>query len=157
MRCPFCNHNDTKVTDSRAADEGVSIRRRRECTQCGKRFTTYETVEEIPLMVVKRNGRRELFDRDKVLKGLLRSCNKRTVSTERLEEMAASVERGLQNELDREVTTERIGERILAELREVDQVAYVRFASVYRQFDNIDSFMEELKQLKKTEAKRKKG
>ena len=140
MRCPYCQHTDTKVTDSRTTDEGNSIRRRRECINCGRRFTTYEIIEEVPLMVLKKNGRRELFDRGKLLNGLLRSCDKRTVPMSVMEQ----------------VTTDRIGELVLQQLKDIDQVAYVRFASVYRKFDNIDSFMEELKALKKLDAKKPK-
>ena len=142
MRCPYCQHTDTKVTDSRTTDEGNSIRRRRECINCGRRFTTYEIIEEVPLMVLKKNGRRELFDRGKLLNGLLRSCDKRTVPMSVMEQVV--------NDVD------RIGELVLQQLKDIDQVAYVRFASVYRKFDNIDSFMEELKALKKLDSKKPK-
>lgn len=154
MRCPYCQHTDTKVTDSRATDEGNSIRRRRECIRCGRRFTTYEVIEEVPLMVVKRNGRRELFDRGKLLNGLLRSCDKRTVPLQAMEQVVTEVERQIRNELEQEVSTERIGELVLEQLRDIDQVAYVRFASVYRKFDNIDSFMKELEHLKAIRQKK---
>ncbi|MCF0155132.1 MAG: transcriptional repressor NrdR [Veillonella sp.] len=153
MRCPYCQNTDTKVTDSRTTDEGNSIRRRRECNSCGRRFTTYEVVEEVPLMVLKRSGRRELFDRGKLLNGLLRSCDKRTVPMETMEEVVNEVERQIRNEINQEVTTDRIGELVLEQLRDIDQVSYVRFASVYRKFDNIDSFMEELNKLKKMSEK----
>ena len=156
MRCPYCQHTDTKVTDSRTTDEGNSIRRRRECINCGRRFTTYEIIEEVPLMVMKKNGRRELFDRGKLLNGLLRSCDKRTVPMSVMEQVANDVERDIRNEINQEVTTDRIGELVLQQLKDIDQVAYVRFASVYRKFDNIDSFMEELKALKKLDAKKPK-
>ena len=156
MRCPYCQHTDTKVTDSRTTDEGNSIRRRRECINCGRRFTTYEIIEEVPLMVLKKNGRRELFDRGKLLNGLLRSCDKRTVPMYVMEQVVNDVERDIRNEINQEVTTDRIGELVLQQLKDIDQVAYVRFASVYRKFDNIDSFMEELKALKKLDAKKPK-
>lgn len=148
MRCPFCQQTDTKVTDSRTTDDSNSIRRRRECNHCGRRFTTYEVVEEVPLMVIKRSGRRELFDRGKLLNGLLRSCDKRTVSTETMEEVVNEVECQIRNENLEEVTTDHLGELVLDQLRDIDQVSYVRFASVYRKFDNIDSFMDELNKLK---------
>ena len=148
MRCPFCQHTDTKFTDSRTTDDSNSIRRRRECNHCGRRFTTYEVVEEVPLMVIKRSGRRELFDRGKLLNGLLRSCDKRTVSTETMEEVVNEVECQIRNENLEEVTTDHLGELVLDQLRDIDQVSYVRFASVYRKFDNIDSFMDELNKLK---------
>lgn len=147
MRCPFCKSPDTKVTDSRATDDGKAIRRRRECQHCGRRFTTYEMVEEVPLVVVKRDGSRELFDRNKILNGLLRACNKRMVTRHQLDDMVESVERKIRNTLLPEVSSERIGELVLDELRNVDEVAYIRFASVYRQFADLDSFMAELKHL----------
>ncbi len=150
MRCPYCQHTDTKVTDSRTTDEGNSIRRRRECINCGRRFTTYEIIEEVPLMVAKKNGRREL------LNGLLRSCDKRTVPMSVMEEVVNNVERDIRNEVNQEISTDRIGELVLQQLKDIDQVAYVRFASVYRKFDNIDSFMAELKALKKLDAKKAK-
>lgn len=156
MRCPYCQHTDTKVTDSRTTDEGNSIRRRRECINCGRRFTTYEIIEEVPLMVAKKNGRRELFDRGKLLNGLLRSCDKRTVPMAVMEEVVNNVERDIRNEVNQEISTDRIGELVLQQLKDIDQVAYVRFASVYRKFDNIDSFMAELKALKKLDAKKAK-
>lgn len=157
MKCPYCQHDDTKVTDSRATDDGKSIRRRRECIACQKRFTTYEMVEEAPLTVVKRSGRREHFDRNKLLQGLLRSCDKSSISRNTIDEIVGNVERQMRNELTGEVTTESIGELVLEYLRDIDQVAYVRFASVYRKFDNVDSFMEELKYLKKLRNKKAKG
>ncbi len=151
MRCPYCQHTDTKVTDSRATDEGNSIRRRRECIACGKRFTTYEVIEEMPLMVLKKSGRKELFDRGKLLNGLLRSCDKRTIPLQDMEQVVNEVEAKLRNEFDQEVTTERIGELVLEQLKDLDQIAYVRFASVYRKFDNIESFMKELEHLRDIE------
>lgn len=147
MRCPFCKSDETKVTDSRATDDGKAIRRRRECQRCGKRFTTYEMVEEVPLVVIKRDGQRELFDRNKILNGLLRACNKRMVTRQQLDEMVTNVERKIRNALVQEVASEKIGELVLDELRTVDEVAYIRFASVYRQFADLDSFMAELNRL----------
>lgn len=147
MRCPFCKSAETKVTDSRATDDGKAIRRRRECQHCGKRFTTYEMVEEVPLVVIKRDGQRELFDRNKILNGLLRACNKRMVTRQQLDEMVTNVERKIRNALVQEVASEKIGELVLDELRTVDEVAYIRFASVYRQFADLDSFMAELNRL----------
>lgn len=149
MRCPFCNCDDTKVTDSRATDDGKAIRRRRECLACGKRFTTYEMVEEVPLVVIKKNGMRELFDRNKILNGLLRASNKQTISRKQLEDVVTSVERTIRNSLAQEVESVRIGELVLDELRHIDEVAYIRFASVYREFADLDSFMAELKRLMK--------
>lgn len=149
MKCPFCQYLDTRVTDSRAADDGDSIRRRRECIECKKRFTTYETREVAPLVILKKSGRREQFDRAKLLKGILRSCDKRCVPVKKMEEIVAKVEKQLRNELKGEVKSEQIGELVLNELKDIDQVAYVRFASVYRKFENIDSFKEELDYLKK--------
>lgn len=147
MRCSFCQSPDTKVTDSRSTDEGNTIRRRRECQQCGRRFTTYEMVEELPLMVIKKDGRRETFDRNKLISGLLKACEKRPVSMTAIEELVMKVEREIRNTLDREVPTERLGELVMNHLRDLDQVAYVRFASVYRQFADIRTFMHELEGL----------
>ncbi len=147
MKCPFCGQPDSKVLDSRASDEGSSIRRRRECTVCGQRFTTYERVEEIPLLVIKKDGRREAFDRQKILNGLIRACQKRPVSLEQLEELAAGVEKELRSRLEREVTSGEIGEMVMERLLALDEVAYVRFASVYRQFKDIEKFEQELHKL----------
>ena len=147
MKCPYCGFNESKVIDSRPADENNSIRRRRECLSCTRRFTTYETVESLPLMVVKKDGSRQSFDRGKVLGGMIRACEKRPVPLARLEKVAAEIEQELQNSMEREISTEVIGERVMENLRTIDQVAYVRFASVYRQFKDIDSFMEELTKL----------
>lgn len=148
MRCPFCKHDDTKVTDSRATDDGRAIRRRRECQACNRRFTTYEMVEEVPLYVIKKDGSRQLFDRNKILNGLLlRACNKRRVTRQQLDDIVLKVERNIRNTLAQEVPSVKIGEIILTELRNIDAVAYIRFASVYRQFGDLDSFMEELKSL----------
>lgn len=148
MKCPFCQHPDTRVTDSRAADDGESIRRRRECMVCKKRFTTYEMVEVTPLIIVKRSGRREQFDRSKLLNGILRACDKRFVPVHVMEDIVNNVEKQMRNELDGEVSSEQIGEFVLEQLQDVDPVAYVRFASVYRMFDNVDSFKKELDYLK---------
>ncbi len=155
MRCPFCNCDDTKVTDSRATDDGKAIRRRRECLACGKRFTTYDMVEEVPLVVIKKNGMRELFDRNKILNGLLRASNKRTISRKQLEDVVTSVERTIRNSLAQEVESVRIGELVLDELRHIDEVAYIRFASVYREFADLDSFMAELKRLMKCDKEQR--
>jgi transcriptional repressor NrdR len=149
MRCPFCNFHETKVVDSRAAEDGTAIRRRRECLQCTRRFTTYETIEAIPVMVVKKDGRREMFDRNKLLNGLVKACEKRKVSAEALAEIAQAVEREVLNTMEREVSSEKIGEMVMDRLRTVDEVAYVRFASVYRQFTDINKFMHELEELVK--------
>ena len=134
MKCPYCHHDEIKVTDSRSTDDN-NIRRRRECMNCGKRFTTYEVIEDLPIMVVKRDQKKELFDRSKLMNGLWRSCSKRGVSTDQLEAIV------------NEISTERIGEIVLSLLKDVDQVAYVRFASVYRQFNNVESFLQELHEL----------
>ena len=147
MRCPYCGYSESKVIDSRPADEGASIRRRRECLSCSKRFTTYETVESLPMVVVKKDGSRQSFDRRKVLGGMIRACEKRPVPLAELEKIASEIEQDLQNSMEREISTETIGERGMERLRAVDQVAYVRFASVYRQFKDIDTFMAELNKL----------
>ena len=147
MRCPFCANPESKVVDSRPADEGASIRRRRECLACHKRFTTYEMMESLPLMVVKKDGSRQSFDRNKVLSGLIRACEKRPVSFDTLEGIVNEVEQALQNELKQEISSAEIGELVMDKLKKVDQVAYVRFASVYRQFKDIDTFMKELNKL----------
>ncbi len=147
MKCPFCANLESKVVDSRPADEGASIRRRRECLSCGKRFTTYETVESLPLVVIKKDGSRQSFDKDKVLRGMIRACEKRPVAMEQLVRIADTIEQELQNSLERETNTDRIGELVMHYLKDVDEVAYVRFASVYRQFKDIDTFMAELNKL----------
>lgn len=147
MKCPFCGHSESKVIDSRPAEEGTSIRRRRECLACSKRFTTYETVESLPMVVVKKDGSRQSFDRRKVLGGMIRACEKRPVPLADLERIAEEIEQDLQNSMEREISTEAIGEKVMERLRSVDQVAYVRFASVYRQFKDIDTFMAELSKL----------
>lgn len=147
MRCPYCGYQESKVVDSRPAEEGQSIRRRRECLSCQKRFTTYETVESLPLVVIKKDGSRQTFDRSKVLKGMVRACEKRPVPLADLESAASEVEQLLQNSLEREVSTDRIGELVMDKLKPLDDVSYVRFASVYRQFKDINSFMSELNKL----------
>ena len=147
MRCPYCAYPESKVIDSRPTDENNSIRRRRECLSCGKRFTTYETVESVPLVVVKKDGSRQSFDRQKLLNGMVRACDKRSVTLQRLEQAVADIEQRLLNSMDREIPTERVGELVMEELKKIDQVAYVRFASVYRQFQDIDSFVAELNKL----------
>ena len=147
MRCPYCAYPESKVIDSRPTDENNSIRRRRECLSCGKRFSTYETVESGPLVVVKKDGSRQSFDRQKLLNGMGRACDKRSVTLQTLEQAVADIEQRLLNSMDREIPTERVGELGMEELKKIDQVAYVRFASVYRQFQDIDSFVAELNKL----------
>lgn len=147
MRCPFCSGLDSKVIDSRASEEGNAIRRRRECLVCQKRFTTYERIEEAPLMVVKKDGRREPFDRAKVLNGLVKACEKRPVSYATLEKLVNTVERELRNRMEQEVASTVVGELIMEGLKSIDEVAYVRFASVYRQFKDLGDLMHELQNL----------
>ena len=147
MKCPYCGYRESKVVDSRPAEEGSSIRRRRECLQCEKRFTTYETMESLPLMVIKKDGSRQSFDRTKVMAGLIRACEKRPVSYQTLEEMVNEIEQVLQNKMEREVNSSEIGELVMERLKPLDEVAYVRFASVYRQFKDINSFMHELNKI----------
>lgn len=147
MKCPYCGFEESKVIDSRPADEGERIRRRRECLKCGKRFTTHEVIETVPIVVVKRDKSREVFDRAKLTAGILRACEKRPVSIEQIENMVDTIEAQLQSSLDREVTSMTIGELTMDQLKNVDEVAYVRFASVYRQFKDINTFMEELNKL----------
>lgn len=147
MKCPFCGEPDTKVLDSRATDEGTSIRRRRECPRCGQRFTTYERIEKSPLVVVKKDGRREAFEREKLLRGILKACEKRPIPLSRLEEAVDHIEKELAGRLDSETPSSQIGEMVMDRLKEIDEVAYVRFASVYRQFGDLNRFMQELKKL----------
>jgi transcriptional repressor NrdR len=147
MKCPYCGHMEDKVIDSRPTEENAAIRRRRECLKCLKRFTTYEKVESVPLMVVKKDKTRQIFDRQKLLNGLLRACEKRPVSIEELEKLVDSIEAQILNSLKREITTQEIGEMVMTKLKDLDEVAYVRFASVYRQFRDINTFMEELRKL----------
>lgn len=147
MKCPYCGYAESKVIDSRPADDGERIRRRRECLACNKRFTTHEVIETVPLIVVKRDKSREAFDRNKLTAGILRACEKRPVSIDSIEEIVSDIETKLQNSLDREVTSKAIGEYVMEHLKNLDEVAYVRFASVYRQFKDINTFMEELNKL----------
>ena len=147
MKCPYCSFEESKVIDSRAADDGERIRRRRECLKCGKRFTTHEVIETVPIIVVKRDKSREVFDRNKLTAGILRACEKRPVSLTQIEKMVDRIEAKIQSMLDREITTRQIGELAMEELKSVDEVSYVRFASVYRQFKDINTFMEELNKL----------
>lgn len=147
MRCPHCGYNEDKVVDSRSTAEDSAIRRRRECLKCGKRFTTYEYIEEVSLMVIKKDNRREPFDRKKVLSGIIKACEKRPISMEKMEELATQIERSIQKKSDREVSSSKIGELIMDKLKALDDVAYVRFASVYRQFKDVSHFMSELKDI----------
>jgi len=153
MKCPFCGHQEDKVVDSRASADGMAIRRRRECLGCGKRFTTYEKVEEQALMVIKKDGRREPFDRNKLLAGLIKACEKRPVGMDQLEDLVDALERELSQEFEREVPSREIGERVMRRLHALDPVAYVRFASVYREFKDVEQFMRELKDLLALKAK----
>ncbi len=147
MKCPFCGYEESKVIDSRPTDEGERIRRRRECISCAKRFTTYEIIESVPVIVVKKDKSREVFDRSKLFNGMLRACEKRPVSLDTIERSVSEIEAVLQNSLDREVTSVYIGELAMDKLKDIDEVAYVRFASVYRQFKDINTFMDELAKL----------
>ena len=147
MRCPFCGFYDSKVLDSRGAEEGNYIRRRRECGECLKRFTTYEKVEDVPLIVIKKDGSRQIFDSNKILHGLIKSCEKRPVSLQELEQITLEIERDLKNGMDREIGSSTIGELVMDKLKSVDEVAYVRFASVYREFKDINTFIEEIENL----------
>ena len=147
MKCPYCGCEDSKVIDSRPTDEGERIRRRRECTKCGKRFTTYEIIETVPLIVVKKDGTRESFDRVKLFNGLLRACEKRPVPVETIEKAVTDIESQLQNSLEKEITSGKIGELAMEKLKDIDEVAYVRFASVYRQFKDVSTFVDEVTKL----------
>ncbi len=147
MKCPYCGTEDSKVIDSRPTDEGERIRRRRECLNCAKRFTTYEIIESLPIIVIKKDKSRETFDRNKLLNGVLRACDKRQISINTLDNMIDEIESTIQNSLDREVTSVKIGELVMEKLKDIDEVAYVRFASVYRQFKDITTFMDELNKL----------
>ena len=147
MKCPYCGYEESKVIDSRPTDEGEKIRRRRECISCAKRFTTYEIIETVPIVVVKKDKSRQAFDRVKLFNGMLRACEKRPVSIDQIEKVVTDIETELQNSLDREVTSVHIGELVMDKLKELDEVAYVRFASVYRQFKDINTFMDELTKL----------
>ena len=147
MKCPYCAYHDTRVLESRVTEEGSAVRRRRECLRCRERFTTYERVETVPLMVIKKDGTREEFNRAKILQGMITACEKRPVPLARLEQLVTDIERRLRNSMEQEVSSQAIGEMVMEGLREIDQVAYVRFASVYRQFADINHFMEELQAL----------
>ena len=149
MKCPFCEYEESKVIDSRPTDEGEAIRRRRECLKCAKRFTTYEKIENIPLMVVKKDGSRQMFDREKLLNGIMRACEKRPVPTSDMEHIVNEIESAIQNMLEREISSQKIGEMVMERLQKIDEVAYVRFASVYRQFKDINTFVEEVNKLLK--------
>ncbi|MCU0666431.1 MAG: transcriptional regulator NrdR [Candidatus Omnitrophica bacterium] len=153
MKCPFCGYKEDKVVDSRATQEESAIRRRRECLSCAKRFTTYEYIEELAIMVVKKDGRRQGFDRQKILSGIMRACEKRPVGVERMEEIVTWIERNIQKKFEREIPVTRIGEMVMEKLKEIDDVAYVRFASVYRQFKDVEQFMVELNDILKKEKK----
>jgi len=156
MKCPVCGYHESRVIDSRPAEENSSIRRRRECTDCQKRFTTYETVETIPIVVIKKDQRRESFDRNKVLSGIIKACDKRSVPEDRMKKIAKDIESQLQNQLQTEVQSYKIGELVMEKLKDIDEVAYVRFASVYREFKDINTFMNELKTLMTGRRKKKK-
>lgn len=147
MKCPFCGEQESKVVDSRRSDDGLSIRRRRECMRCQRRFTTYEIVESLPIIVVKKNGARQAFDRSKVLNSMIRAFDKRKVNMTDLERVTTEIEQAIQNELEREITTDRIGEMILERIKSLDEVAYIRFASVYRRFQDVNSFIREISAL----------
>ena len=146
MKCPFCGDQDSKVVDSRHSEDGLSIRRRRECMNCQRRFTTYEYVETLPIIVVKRNGSRQAFDRNKILNGMVRACEKRQVPFATLEKVTTEIEQNIQNSLEREVTADKIGEMVMERIKTIDEVAYFRFASVYRRFQDVGSFVHEINQ-----------
>lgn len=147
MKCPFCNHDNTRVVDSRPVDDNTAIRRRRMCDECGKRFTSYEKVETIPVIVIKKDQNREQYDRTKLEGGILRACHKRPISAKQIEEMVDSVEQEVFNRGEREIASDKIGEMVMERLKDVDAVAYVRFASVYREFKDVNTFMDELKKM----------
>ncbi|MBP2025834.1 transcriptional regulator NrdR [Peptoniphilus stercorisuis] len=149
MKCPYCGYQESKVVDSRPTDEGATIRRRRECINCKGRFTTYEKIEETPIMVVKKDGNRQAFNRNKIINGMIKSCEKRPVSRDDIENAANNIEKQLQNSLKKEITSEEIGNMVMKELKELDEVSYVRFASVYRQFKDVQSFFDELEDIMK--------
>lgn len=148
MKCPVCGYTESKVIDSRPSEEGSSIRRRRECLSCQNRFTTYEKIETLPLLVIKKDRTRELFDKNKLLSGIIKACHKRPVTMDQMEEVATEIEAELQNSLTREISSQRIGVLVMDKLKSLDPVAYVRFASVYREFKDLDTFMRELEQLR---------
>lgn len=147
MRCPYCEYFESKVVDSRPTDEGQAIRRRRECIKCSKRFTTYEKIEEIPIIIVKKDGNRQPYDRNKLLNGFIKACEKRPVPMSIIEKAVDDIEKNLSNSLEKEITSVQIGEMVMSKLKSIDEVAYVRFASVYRQFKDVNSFMDELKKI----------
>jgi len=147
MKCPYCDYYETKVIDSRPTDEGQAIRRRRECVKCSKRFTTYEKIEEVPLVIAKKDGNRQPYNRNKLLNGIIRACEKRPVSMKVMEDIVDEIEKVLYNSMEKEITTEYIGEMVMSRLKDTDEVAYVRFASVYRQFRDLNTFMDELKKI----------
>ncbi len=153
MRCPYCEYTESKVIDSRPTDESNSIRRRRECLKCEKRFTTYEQIESIPIIIIKKDGKRQTYDRQKIIGGILRACEKTPVTFAQIEEMVSSVESKLFNSMEREISSKRIGEMVMERLKKLDAVAYVRFASVYREFKDVSTFLEELNSLLRTEKK----
>jgi transcriptional repressor NrdR len=155
VRCPHCGYKEDKVVDSRATAEGASIRRRRECLKCGKRFTTYEYVEEVSLMVIKKDGRRQHFDRQKILAGIVKACEKRPIGMDKIEALVVAIERQIQKRYDREVASSRIGEMVMERLKGLDHVAYVRFASVYREFKDVGQFISELKGILGSQKKKK--
>lgn len=144
MKCPFCGYDDSKVLDTRPTDEGYTIRRRRECLKCQKRFTTYEKIEQSPVMVIKKDGNRQALDRDKIVRGMIKSCEKRPVSADEIEEAVNNIEKKIENSMRREITSLEIGEMVMDELKDLDEVSYVRFASVYREFKDLQSFVDEL-------------
>ncbi|MDO5041179.1 MAG: transcriptional regulator NrdR [Peptoniphilus sp.] len=150
MKCPYCGYSESKVIDSRPTDEGATIRRRRECINCKGRFTTYERIEETPIVVVKRDGTRQIFDKSKIVNGIIRSCEKRPVTLDAIEKTADNIEKQIQNSLKKEITSEEIGDIVMKELKELDEVAYVRFASVYRQFKDVQSFFDEIEEIIKS-------
>lgn len=144
MKCPFCGYDDSKVLDTRPTDEGYTIRRRRECLKCQKRFTTYEKIEKSPVMVIKKDGNRQAFDREKIIRGMIKSCEKRPVSADEIEEAVNNIEKKIENSMRREITSLEVGEMVMDELKDLDEVSYVRFASVYREFKDLQSFVDEL-------------
>lgn len=154
LKCPFCNNIDTKVIDTRTMEDNTAVRRRRLCEKCGERFTTYERIDTIPLTVIKANDTREIFDRNKLLNGIMRSCNKRPVSVEQMEKIVSDIESYFTNSMKKEIESKEIGKMVMNKLKEIDEVAYVRFASVYRQFKDIDSFIEELGNMLKEKEER---
>lgn len=156
MKCMYCGCEDSKVVDSRSTDDGKSIRRRRECTNCGRRFTTFETIETVPFLVIKRDGTRQIYDRSKIKNGVLRSCEKRPISMAQIDQVVNNVEKALYNSLDEEITSQKIGDLVMEQLKELDDVAYIRFAAVYRQFKDSATFMEEMNKIFNSGSREKK-